>query len=179
MAVDSESTASDSSPLAAFPDNSAVDVTVEREGAEQSLDHVNELRPAPSHLQLDQAAAPFDAPATPSPGQDRGFEEPSPSSAATPLTAVRNAGQSKHRRCSVFSVSSGTPSLQSMRRKKLRGIPLPRARTMARFVRQVRRTARAPPVFTIDLHRLASFEFAESDDDSDEWNDEEVVRIVA
>ena len=48
-----------------------------------------------------------------------------------------------------------------------------------RFVRQAR-TIRAPPVFTIDLHHLASLEFAKSDEDSDdEWNDEEVVRIVA
>ena len=174
MVVDPELTASDNSPLDASPDISAVDVAIEPEGTEQSFDPVNQLQPASS--QLDQVAAPSDPPATPSSGQTVELEEPSLAAAAMPLTIVRKASPSKQRRRSTFSVLSVT--LQSMRRKKLGGYQRSHARTMARFVRQAR-TIRAPPVFTIDLHHLASLEFAKSDEDSDdEWNDEEVVRIV-
>ena len=177
MALDPELTASGSSPLDASPDISAVDVAVEREGAEQSLDPVNELQPAPS--QLDQIAAPPDLPATPSSGQTAELEAPSSTSAATPLTVVRKASPTKQRRRSIFSVSSVTSSLQSMRGKKLRGIPLSRARTWARFARRAPAT-RAQPVFIVDPRHLASLEFVELDEDSDdEWSDEQIVRIVA
>ncbi|RPD57466.1 hypothetical protein L226DRAFT_573495 [Lentinus tigrinus ALCF2SS1-7] len=84
-----------------------------------------------------------------------------------------------NRRDSVSSGSSGASSLESMRPKKRGGNPLSRARTMARFVRQVCGT-RSPPVFHVGLHRLATFEFvdSESDDGVDDGEDEQAFPIV-
>ena len=95
------------------------------------------------------------------------------------IESLRKASQS-NRRCSVLSGSSkASSSLQSMRRKKPGVYQPSRARTMARFVRQAR-NIRAPPVFIVDPHHLASLEFVDSDDDSDdEWSDEQVIRMVA
>ena len=116
--------------------------------------------------------------ATPSPAAAELEKTPCLSMVALPaVKSLRRAGQS-NRRCSVASGSSGTSSLRSIRWKERGGDPFSRARTMARFVRQAR-TIRAPPVFIVDPHHLASLEFVDSDEDSDdEWSDEQIVRIV-